>query len=131
MITRFKKLPACLALWISSCCFALCALTEGKPDNFQSSRLSVVEKRLQAYLNKRVLVFRKGEIERHQLSFDSRGRPLAENGAELKFKANAILFVGLALDAERLVISGEGIRSVLCKVFLTKAELGAFYPLED
>ena len=106
----YRSSPVRIALWTCLCCFTWYAPPEGKSKNFRSSQLKAVEKRLQDYLNKRVLVFRKGVIDRHQITFDSQGRLLAESDTELKSSPNAILFVGLALDAERLAISGEAVR---------------------
>jgi hypothetical protein len=68
-----------------------------------------VEKRLREYLTKRVLVFRKSEIARHHITFDSRGRPTTESGPELRACSNGVLFRDLALDPERLVIFGEAV----------------------
>jgi hypothetical protein len=75
----------------------------------RAHQLRAVEKRLQEYLSKRVLVFRKGEISRDKIRFDSRGRA-TESGLELKSHPNAILFMSLTLDPEHLVILGEAAR---------------------
>ncbi len=76
----------------------------------RSHQLRAVEKKLRGYLTSRVLVFRKGEIGRHQIRFDSRGCPATESGSELNARPNAILFTGLTLDPEHLVILGEAAR---------------------
>lgn len=77
---------------------------------FDARQLPAVEKRLRAYLTKRVLVFRKSEISRHHIKFDSQGHPATESGPELKARPNAILFTGLRLNPEHLVILGEAVR---------------------
>ena len=72
------------------------------PHPLRAHEFRAVEKRLQEYLTKRVLVFRKGEINRDHVRFDSRGRPTSESGLELRSRPKAILFTGLTLDPERL-----------------------------
>ena len=80
------------------------------PHPLRAHEFRAVEKRLQEYLTKRVLVFRKGEINRDHVRFDSRGRPTSESGLELRSRPKAILFTGLTLDPERLVVLGEAAR---------------------
>jgi hypothetical protein len=75
-----------------------------------SHQLRELEKKLRVYLSSRVLVFRKGEIGRHQIKFNSRGYVSAESGSEFASPANAILFIDLTLTSERAVISGEAVR---------------------
>jgi hypothetical protein len=75
-----------------------------------SREMRQVEKKLRAYLTKRVLVFRKGEIGRHQIKFDSRGHRATESGSKLVSSPNAILFSDLTLSPERVLISGEAVR---------------------
>lgn len=77
---------------------------------YGSHQLRAVEKKLRGYLTSRVLVFRKGEISRHQIAFDSRGHLSAESGSELRSRPNAILFIDLTLDPEHLVILGRAVR---------------------
>jgi hypothetical protein len=62
-------------LWFPSHTHAGDALVQYDPH-----QLREVEKRLRGYLTSRVLVFRKGEIRRHRITFDSpRGHPSAES----------------------------------------------------
>jgi hypothetical protein len=55
-------------LWFPSHTHAGDALVQYDPH-----QLREVEKRLRGYLTSRVLVFRKGEIRRHRITFDSPG----------------------------------------------------------
>jgi hypothetical protein len=110
MITPLKNPFAHLLVWTCLSSFALCAQASEKSAQHSTTQLRAVEKKLREYLNERVLVFRKGEISRHQIRFDSRDRPATERGSELKSRPNAILFTGLTLDPEHLVILGEAVR---------------------
>jgi hypothetical protein len=77
---------------------------------YDPHQLREVEKRLRGYLTSRVLVFRKGEISRHQITFDSQVCPSAESGSALRSRPNAILFIQLTVGPEHLVIFGQAVR---------------------
>jgi hypothetical protein len=102
----FVRLP----VWTCVLCLALCAQASEKSPQYSFIEARAVEKKLRKYLTKRVLVFRKGEIDRHHVSFDSRGHLATESGLEFKSRPNAILFSELKLGPEHIVISGEAIR---------------------
>ena len=84
-----------LLVWTCFSCFALDTKAEDTSGEHYSAQLRDVEKRLRAYLTKRVLVFRKSQIGRHHIKFDSRGCPATESGPELKARSNAMLFTGV------------------------------------
>ena len=110
MMTRLKSPFAGLLVWTCFSCFALDTKAEDTSGEHYSAQLRDVEKRLGAYLTKRVLVFRKSQIGRHHIKFDSRGCPANESGPELKARSNAMLFTALTLNPEHLVILGEAAR---------------------
>jgi hypothetical protein len=85
---------------------------EEKPPKDDSAQVRSVERRLQKYLHKRVLVFRNGEINGHQIRFDSQGRPFKEDGGRPDSNPKAILFIELQLGTEQLVIVGEAVQVV-------------------
>jgi hypothetical protein len=96
-------------VWKCLLCFALCAQASEKSQQ-PFIEVRAVEKKLRKYLTKRVLVFRKGDIDRHHVRFDSRGHLATESGLEFKSRPNEILFGELKLGPEHIVISGEAIR---------------------
>jgi hypothetical protein len=97
-------------LFLFLSCFALWTQAEEKPPKNNSAQPRSVERRLQKYLNGRVLVFRNGEINGHQIQFDSQGRPLKEEVGGPDLSPKAILFIGLQLGTEQLMIVGEAVQ---------------------
>jgi hypothetical protein len=91
-------------------CFPLHTHAGDASVQYDPHQLRAVEKKLREYLSKRVLVFRKGEIGRHHIKFDSRGHPATDSGSKLVSSPNAILFSDLTLSPERVLISGEAVR---------------------
>ena len=103
MMTRLKSPFTGLLVWTCFSCFALDMKAEDTSGEHYSAQLRDVERRLGAYLTKRVLVFRKSQIGRHHIKFDSRGCPATESGPELKACSNATLFTGLRLNPEPML----------------------------
>jgi hypothetical protein len=107
---RVKDSLARAVLLTCVLCFPLQTHVGNPSAQYDPHPLRAVESRLREYLTKRVLVFRKSEIARHHIRFDSRGRLATESGQELKARPNAILFMGLTLNPDHLVILGEAAR---------------------
>jgi hypothetical protein len=110
LMMQMKDSLALAVLLTCVLCFPLHTHAGDASVQYDPHQLRAVEKRLREYLSKRVLVFRKGEIGRHNIKFDSRGQPATENGAKLISGPNAILFTDLTLSPERVLISGEAVR---------------------
>jgi hypothetical protein len=102
--------PSIGFLFLFLSCSALWTQAEEKPPKNDSGQPRSVERKLQKYLNKRVLVFRNGEINGHQLQFDSQGRPLKEDVGGPDLNPKAILFIELQLGTEQLMIVGEAVQ---------------------
>jgi hypothetical protein len=98
------------ALLVFLSCFPLCTATEGESPAILSSDVRPVEKKLRKYLNKRLLVFREGEIGREQTKFNFQGYRVAESRGKLQSNQNAILFTDLRFDTEQLMIVGEAVQ---------------------
>ncbi len=109
MTVRLESLTAGLVCVLCLIGSPVCIQAHEKPKSSSALHLKVVEKKLQAYLTNRVLVFREGGIDQ-QIRVNSRDRPQAERSLASKSDLGAIVFRGLSLDPERLVIAGEAIR---------------------
>jgi hypothetical protein len=134
--------PSIRFLFMFLSCFALWAEAEEKSPKNASAQVRSVERKLQKYLNKRVLVFRNGEINGHQLQFDSQGRPLKQDVGRPDLNLKAILFIELQLGTEQLVIVGEAVQvrpgrsGTICvrnsgKFSLVTCKIGLDVPAEE
>ena len=109
---QMKDSLALAVLLTGVLCFPLHTHAGGALVQYDPHQLREVEKRLRDYLSRRVLVFRKGEIGRHRITFDSpRGHPSAESGSALRSRPNAILSIDLTVGPEHLVILVEAVQT--------------------
>lgn len=92
--------------------FALLCMTLPASPKGDAAAPSPLEKKLNRYLQNRLLIFRQLDVRGSRVKFNSRGRPVGTVKSDPQPVRTGILYTNLKLRPERLVLMGEPVEVV-------------------